>query len=32
VAQRGIAKDWVKFRDSLVKAKNWVGVRPENVR
>jgi hypothetical protein len=32
VAQRGIARDWVKLRDSLIRAGNWTGHHEENVR
>ena len=32
VAQRGIARDWVAFRDSLVGEGNWTGNREENIR
>jgi len=32
VAQRGIARDWVKLRDSLIHAGNWTDHHAENVR
>jgi hypothetical protein len=32
VAQRGIARDWVRFRDSLIRAGNWSDHHAENVR
>ena len=31
-AQRGIARDWVRFRDSLTRAGNWTDQHAENVR
>jgi hypothetical protein len=32
VAQRGIARNWVRFRDSLAAAGNWADSKAQNVR
>ena len=32
VAQRGIARNWVRLRDSLVAAGRWVAVGAEDSR
>jgi hypothetical protein len=32
VAQRGIARDWVKLRDSLIRAGNWTNHHDQNER